>query len=931
MAKGTATITVTATDPAGESAEQTFQVTVPNRAPEARGSIPAMTVRVGDDETVNVAPYFTDPDGDALVYSASSSATSVATAAASGSTVTVAGMAKGTATITVTATDAAGESAEQTFQVTVPNRRPERRGSIPAATVEVGKTKTVALGSYFSDPDGDALEYSASSSDPGVATASTSGGVLTLAGVARGTAAVTVTATDPDGGNVSQSFPVTVPNRAPEAVGTIAKQSLTANGTKTVGLAPYFTDPDGDMLSYAVSSANPQVAVGSAAGGVLTIRAVGSGSTTITVTARDPGGLAATQTVTVDVANRRPVPVGTIPSQSIVVGQAVTVALSSYFDDPDGDALEYSAEVSSPSVAAAETSGATLTIRGRSPGNTRVTVTARDPSGLSATQRVSVSVSRAAAPDLVFSRVNPQAITVAPGGSGDVDFAIRNAGDAPSEPTESRAHLSNDATITTSDLVISPAFSVPRLAPGETATLDLTINVGATTPPGTAYVGMCADPLSNESDTGNNCSSAVTLTVAVSNNAPRPVGTIPAQTVVTGQTAAVDVSPYFTDPDGDFLTYAAVSSDTDTATAVVVGDSLRITGVAQGTTTVTVTATDPGALTATQRVTVTVPAALIRLTNNAAFDDSPAWSPDGRKIAFARGSTIYVMNADGSAQTRLTGDFAATSPAWSPDGTKIAFAGPGRRPNTRQIHVMNADGTGLTRIPPSSVLPWTSWSPAWSPDGTRIAFVSDRDFVGDRIYMMNADGSDWRRLTAEPSVFDMDPAWSANGTKIAFARLWLTRPARTRQIHVMNADGTGLTSLTNLNPSRGSWSPAWSPDGTRIAFASGRDGLGHNIADGIYVMNADGSGNTRLTNSVARDASPAWSPDGTRIAFASHRDGNFEIYVMYVPASSSTAASQAELPHPVPTEHQLHTTPRTTILRDPIIGQIRAVLRELPH
>lgn len=880
VAKGTATITVTATDPAGESAEQMFQVTVPNRAPEARGSIPAMTVRVGDDETVNVAQYFTDPDGDALVYSASSSAASVATASPSGSTVTVTATGKGTAMVTVTATDPAGESAEQTFRVTVPNRRPERRGSIPATTVEVGKKKTVALGSYFTDPDGDALEFSASSSDPEVVTASTSGGVLTLAGVARGTAAVTVTATDPDGGNVSHSFPVTVPNRAPEAVGTIPKQSLTANGTETVGLAPYFTDPDGDMLSYAVSSANPQVAVGSAAGGVLTIRAVGSGSTTITVTARDPGGLAATQTVTVDVANRRPVPVGTIPAQSVVVGQAVNVALSSYFDDPDGDALVYSAEVANPSVAAADASGATLTIRGRSPGNTRVTVTARDPSGLSATQRVSVSVSSAAAPDLVFSRVNPQAITVAPGSSGDVAFTIRNAGDAPSEPTESRAHLSNDATITTSDRVISPAFSVPRLAPGATATLDLTINVGATTPPGTAYVGMCADPLSNESDTGNNCSSAVTLTVTVSNNAPRPVGTIPAQTVVPGQTAAVDVSPYFADPDGDVLTYTAVSADTDTATVQVIGDSLRITGVAKGTTTVTVTATDPGRLTASQRVSVTVAAGLIRLTNNSVRDDSPAWSRGG-KIAFVSwrdpmgGGEIYVMNTDGTSPTRLTNNTVGDwSPAWSPDGSKIAF---GSRIDSGlqsdedpEIYVMNANGSGVTQLTSNGI---HDGAAAWSPDGSKIAFESG-GAATINIHVMNADGTGEVALTSS-GAFSGSPTWSANGSKIAFA----SNRTGTYEIHVMNADGTGATSLTIGQQ------PAWSPDGTRIAFISNPDGKSD-----VYVMNADGTAVTNLTNNSSHnDGHPAWSPDGTRIAFASDRDGNAEIYVMTVPTSSQQA------------------------------------------
>ena len=101
------------------------------------------------------------------------------------------------------------------------------------------------------------------------------------------------------------------------------------------------------------------------------------------------------------------------------------------------------------------------------------------------------------------------------------------------------------------------------------------------------------------------------------------------------------------------------------------------------------------------------------------------------------------------------------------------------------------------------------------------------------------------------------------------------------EIYVMNADGTGQTRLTSNTTY--DVSPSWSPDGTKIAYNGFPDGIGE-----IYSMNADGTGQTRLTNNTAGDYSPSWSPNGTKIAFYSDRDGNYEIYVMNANGTGQT-------------------------------------------
>ena len=293
----------------GGTQTPTTPPTPANRAPAASAAIPDQSVEEGTQAAVNVAGAFSDPDGDALHYEATSDASSVATASVSGSDVTVTGEAPGSATITVTATDPGGLSAIQTFEVTVTsaNRAPAASAAIPDQSVEEGTQVTVDVSGAFSDPDGDALHYEATSDASSVATASVSGSDVTVTGEAPGSATITVTATDPGGLSAIQTFEVTVTsaNRAPAASAAIPDQSVEEGTQVTVDVSGAFSDPDGDALSYEAASDASSVATASVSGSDVTVTGEAPGSATITVTATDPGGLSAIQTfeVTVDAAS----------------------------------------------------------------------------------------------------------------------------------------------------------------------------------------------------------------------------------------------------------------------------------------------------------------------------------------------------------------------------------------------------------------------------------------------------------------------------------------------------------------------------------------------------------------------------------------------------------------------------------------------------
>jgi Tol biopolymer transport system component len=171
------------------------------------------------------------------------------------------------------------------------------------------------------------------------------------------------------------------------------------------------------------------------------------------------------------------------------------------------------------------------------------------------------------------------------------------------------------------------------------------------------------------------------------------------------------------------------------------------------------------------------------------------------------------------------------------------------------------------------------------PDPEACAHERESHETNTEIYTVNPDGSGETRLTYNGHT-DAAPAWSPDGSKAAFARhsdSWEEKFAvGSNDLFTMNADGSGQTNLTNTpHEDFDESDPAWSPDGQKIAFL--RTGYARLGPSGIYVMNPDGSGQTFLT-AGSEFSQPAWSPDGTKIAFVN----TYEIHVMNADGTDAT-------------------------------------------
>jgi Tol biopolymer transport system component len=237
-----------------------------------------------------------------------------------------------------------------------------------------------------------------------------------------------------------------------------------------------------------------------------------------------------------------------------------------------------------------------------------------------------------------------------------------------------------------------------------------------------------------------------------------------------------------------------------------------------------------------------------RLTNNAAADEFPAFSNDGR-IAFTSSrdgnAEIYVMNANGSGQTRLTNNPAEDAvPAFSPDGTKVVFAS--NRDGNHEVYIMNDDGTGQTNLSNNVA---ADTFPTFNAYGSKIAFTTDRTnpFLSYEIWVMDVDGNNQTPLIT--SHFDQQiPSYSPDGSKIGYTIDGLTG------IAVADPDGSHemiipFDTLVAFS--------SFSPDSTKITFQKIEAGVANYE---IFVMNRDGANRIRLTSNSAVDCCPSWGP-----------------------------------------------------------------------
>jgi TolB protein len=224
---------------------------------------------------------------------------------------------------------------------------------------------------------------------------------------------------------------------------------------------------------------------------------------------------------------------------------------------------------------------------------------------------------------------------------------------------------------------------------------------------------------------------------------------------------------------------------------------------------------------------------------------------------------LYMMDFDGHNQTRITfNTIKDYMPAWSADGRSVAYTS--YRQGRAGLCILDIYEGKQTEVQNAG----TNFGPTFSPDGKKLAFCSTLEEGNSEIYVANSDGTNIKRLTFNKAI-DTAPSWSPTSREIAFT----SDRGGTPQIYIMDAEGSNVRRVSF----GGSYfdGPAWSPAGDMIAYVSRVD-----LVFDIYILNLRTDQTVKLTESNARNESPSWSPDGRHIVFSSNRTGTIQLYTV---------------------------------------------------